>query len=170
MGNGQIDGRFAPPQAHVEDVVAPRDGIELASRASRLFAVIIDSIILIAMFWMASVVTPWDVWHPKDPSLTAFKPLEAMGTLVLVLLPNLYLLATRGQSIGKYLLKIRIVRPDGSPAAFARLVGLRFVLSSVFQMVPAAGIVWSFADVLFIFRAPRRCLHDLIADTIVVKA
>ena len=36
--------------------------------------------------------------------------------------------------------------------------------------IPVIGTVYGLLDVLLIFRASRRCLHDNIADTIVVTA
>ena len=36
-------------------------------------------------------------------------------------------------------------------------------------MVPLLGILYTIVDALFIFAESRQCLHDKIADTIVVK-
>lgn len=170
MSNAPIDGRFAPPQAHVEDINVSWNQLEPASRASRFWAATIDSLIALFMVWLASRLTPWDPFHPKDPGLTAFQPLNALIGIALYLAVHGYLLATRGQSIGKILLKIRIVRTDGSRASFQRLAGLRYALPGLFQSVPAVGMLYSLVDVAMIFRDSRRTLHDQIADTIVVKA
>ena len=59
---------------------------------------------------------------------------------------------------------------DGSPASFGRIVGLRYLTTSVLASIPLAGTVYGLLDVLRIFRASRRCLHDNIADTILVTA
>lgn len=170
MSNAATDGRFAPPQAHVEDVTESSDPLDLASRTSRFWAAVIDGLIAIFMIWLASRLTPWDPFHPKDTGMSALQPVNALIGIVLYLAVHGYLLATRGQSIGKVLLKIRIVRPDGSPVSFQRLAGLRCALPGLFQIMPAIGMVYSLVDCLLIFRASRRTLHDLIADTIVVKA
>ena len=37
-------------------------------------------------------------------------------------------------------------------------------------LVPLVGWMYGLLDVLMIFRDSRKCLHDNIADTIVVKA
>jgi len=81
-----------------------------------------------------------------------------------------YLLVTRGQTIGKALLKLRIVRPDGSRASIGRVIGLRYAAPALLNVMPAVGMIFTLGDVLFIFRESRRCLHDQIADTIVVQA
>lgn len=36
-------------------------------------------------------------------------------------------------------------------------------------MVPVIGMLYAVIGILFIFRDPRKCLHDTIADTVVVK-
>jgi uncharacterized RDD family membrane protein YckC len=37
------------------------------------------------------------------------------------------------------------------------------------ESIPLLGGLFSLVNVCFIFRDDRRCIHDLIADTIVVK-
>jgi len=61
---------------------------------------------------------------------------------------------------------IKVVRSDGSPASLGRLIWLRNVLNGVIAIIPAYGLI----DSLFIFSESRQCLHDKIADTIVIKA
>jgi hypothetical protein len=41
---------------------------------------------------------------------------------------------------------------------------------TIVSAVPVVGPVLVLADALWIFRADRRCLHDRIADTVVVDA
>ena len=55
---------------------------------------------------------------------------------------------------------------DGSPASLGRLIWLRNVVNGLISIIPLYGLV----DMLFIFGESRQCLHDKIADTIVVKA
>ena len=70
------------------------------------------------------------------------------------------------QSIAKKLLGIKVVRADGSPASFSRIFWLRNAANIALSIVPFYGIV----DALFIFSDSRQCLHDKLADTVVVKA
>jgi len=164
------DDRFAPPQSHVEDV-EPDGASKLASRWSRLGAVIIDVLILMALMWVASTITPWNPWAPQAEDFWwSFQFRDALGGFVLNMLANGYLLAVRGQTLGKLALGIRIVRTGGSRASFARLAGLRYGVGQVVNMVPALGTIYGLVDSLFIFHSSRRCLHDRIADTIVIKA
>jgi uncharacterized RDD family membrane protein YckC len=83
------------------------------------------------------------------------------------------LIAARGQNLGKLLVGARVVRLDGAPAGFVRGVLLRFALpvSLLFLLNVAfpLGFLFLIVDYCFIFRADRRCLHDLIAGTRVVR-
>jgi len=79
---------------------------------------------------------------------------------------ELYLCATASQSVGKRLLKIRVVRLDGSRASVLRIVLLRNVVP---QALSAAFSIFALIDAAFIFGDARRCLHDYLADTKVIK-
>ena len=166
---GSGSGRYAPPQAEVADVAG--DGIELAGRGTRLGAVIIDGLLVAALLWGVSLVTPWNVFAP-DVSTGLLRLLLTnlvLGFVAFTLI-NGYQLATQGQTLGKRLLGLRIVRPNGARASLARLLGARYGLGYVIGMVPFAGGLYGLLDSLLIFRESQQCLHDNIADTIVVKA
>jgi uncharacterized RDD family membrane protein YckC len=75
-----------------------------------------------------------------------------------------------GQTIGKKLLNIKVVRKDGSRATFGRIFGMRYLLNTLITLIPMVGGLYGLVDVLFIFGAEKRCCHDYIADTIVVQA
>jgi uncharacterized RDD family membrane protein YckC len=71
-----------------------------------------------------------------------------------------------GQSIGKKLTGIKVVRADGSKASLGRIVLLRNLLNLLLNMIPLYGLV----DALMIFGDRQQCAHDKIADTIVIRA
>ena len=60
--------------------------------------------------------------------------------------------------------------PRGRPViimiTLGRLFWLRNVVNGALAIIPLYGLI----DVLFIFAEQRQCLHDKLADTIVVKA
>ena len=58
------------------------------------------------------------------------------------------------------------VRSDGAKASLGRIFWLRNVVNTVLAIIPMYGIV----DALLIFGEARQCVHDKIADTIVIKA
>ncbi|MDE2218765.1 MAG: RDD family protein [Gammaproteobacteria bacterium] len=78
------------------------------------------------------------------------------------------------QTVGKKLLGFQVVRSDGSRAGISRLTWLRNVVPMLPWLIPVAGtvvgLVFWVADSLFIFGRTRQCLHDRIADTIVIRA
>jgi uncharacterized RDD family membrane protein YckC len=76
------------------------------------------------------------------------------------------LVARYGQTMGKRLLEMRVVRSDGSQAPLRRIFWLRNVVNALLGIIPLYSII----DVLLIFGVRRQCIHDSIADTIVVRA
>ena len=169
MSSVDNDGRYAPPRAAVADVPEATDGLVLGGRGQRLLAAIIDVVVSLAVVFLARAVTPWDPFaQTRDYfSLSFLNP--AIGFVVFLLL-NGYLLATQGRTIGKRLIGLRIVRSDGSPVSFGRLIGLRYGVFSLLNVLPILGQLVGLVDSLCIFRASRRCLHDELADTVVIKA
>jgi uncharacterized RDD family membrane protein YckC len=93
----------------------------------------------------------------------------AIGTLIWGVIT--YVLVQRnGQTIAKKLLGIKVVRLDGSRASVGRIFWLRNVVNTLITVVPLFGALYALLDTLWIFGEERRCLHDKIADTIVVNA
>ncbi|MFN7732202.1 MAG: RDD family protein [Pirellula sp.] len=80
-----------------------------------------------------------------------------------------YFLATRSQTLGKMLLKTKIVSDSGAPLSFGELYTKRYLVLQVLSLIPIVGGLISLVDVLFIFRPNRKCLHDDIAGTKVIK-
>ena len=95
--------------------------------------------------------------------------LGLLGALI-VLAIDLTLLARNGQTIGKKLLGIKVVRVDGSPVSLFRVFFLRYVCNTLLTLIPLFGSLYSLVDCLMIFSESRRTVHDRIADTIVIKA
>jgi uncharacterized RDD family membrane protein YckC len=89
--------------------------------------------------------------------------------LLIVMVVNLVLLQRNGQTIGKKMLGIRIVRSDGSRATLGRIFWLRGFVNGLFYYIPFVGRLYALVDSLAIFGSARRCVHDYVADTIVVR-
>lgn len=171
-GDTSQDMRYAPPRAHVEDVEASAAGPVLAGRMQRLWAGLVDVAIAFAAWWVASRFSSWNPFAEAAAQRSMWQPMVLTALFGFVLFAAIHgvLLARRGQTVGKAIVGIRITRRDGSAPTLGRLLGLRYGVGYLFTMVPAIGQVYGVVDVLLIFRESRRCLHDLIADTIVVKA
>ena len=93
---------------------------------------------------------------------------------LIIFIIQMVLLATRGQTIGKIIMKIKIVDAQtGQHPGWARLILLRTIVNSiiisVLNVLPGAGGAYFLVDSLFIFRADHRTIHDFIAGTRVDK-
>lgn len=169
----------------------------LAERGTRLLAASIDELILLgialpALFGAIPIATHAVLASlPADPALTDPSLIDTgqieseivSGMLsgpgivisVLALLAwcgiTAWLVATNGQTIGKRMVGIKVVRTDGSPASFARIFLLRNVVNFLPTLLPFIGLLYQLLiDPLFIFQDSRRCLHDMIAGTTVVRS
>ncbi len=160
-----------PSSAVTPIVFAPRFSPNLASRWLRLGARLLDGVMgcLFIMPGFIILISAGILSTPNQPNIAlligGFATLG--GTLLLLLAIQIYLLVTRGQSIGKKLLSIKIVNfEDGANPGFVKVFLLRAVVNGFIGVVP----FYALADSLFIFRDDQRCLHDLLANTVVVMA
>lgn len=170
MDSPTRDERYAPPQTHVQDIPATGEGMRLATRWQRFWAVCIDTAVLLAVLGMVAWLTPFNPFGSPDASAWAPNLLSPASGFVLFVAINGWLLVHHGQTLGKRMLGLRIVRPDGTRASAGRMLGLRYGIGSLANALPAVGMVYNTVDCLAIFRRSRRCLHDSIADTIVIAA
>jgi uncharacterized RDD family membrane protein YckC len=169
---------YAPPKSAVEDVGGD-EALAPASRLARLVAVTIDG--LLGFIWFTpAYVTNFATLaqHGRGNAISIWINLAKtggwfyvgiLGALV-VLAIDLILLARNGQTIGKKLLGIKVVRVDGSPVSLFRVFFLRYVCNTLLTLIPILGSLYSLVDSLMIFSESRRTVHDRIADTIVIKA
>lgn len=159
---------YTAPEAPVQPPV-PADGKPVkAERMTRLGAALADGLISLP----AALPLMIGLGMQDAGNHTVGSALIGVGVIALIALAiyNCMLLAREGQTIGKRWLGIRIVRSNGERASFGRLLGLRILLPGVIGAIPGIGPLFSLADPLWIFGEERRCLHDHIADTIVVIA
>jgi len=140
-------------------------------RVKRLVATILDVLILSAtaglafgMGFFTGAGLHWGVGLLSGFSLMS---IVWLGMLV----GQCYLLAARGQTIGKIVMGLRIVRfEDGGNPGFVKAVLLRTFLWALITAVPVVGTLAGLVGILFIFRDDQRCLHDHLAGTRVVNA
>ena len=162
---------YAMPMAEVADELAPER--ELADRGLRLAAVLLDGLFagvaMVPLFiGLFAGIGPDGKMQMGVGSTIAF----ALGVLLFlgIVAWNCVLLSRAGQTIAKKMLGIRVVRRDGSHCGLARIFFARYLPVTLLGAIPFIGSLVSLVDALLIFRDDRRCLHDEIADTIVVKA
>ena len=149
----------------------PVAAAELAGRLERLAAVLIDALIGIIPGVAALAYSGGLERVLKGQPLTTQQALLlAVWSWGCFLAVNSYLLFKRGQTVGKYLLHVRIVDLQGGIAPFWRVILLRYLLIPAVAQLGVLGQLLSTADCLLIFQKSRRCLHDILAGTRVIKA
>lgn len=164
---------------------------QLAERGTRLIARIIDwilstlsilpGVLMMGGEFMRLVMAGMrgeqiDFESIDAPALAAGAGVLVLGWLVLLIV-QVILLSIRSQSIGKLIMRLKVVRLDGTPGGFLHAWLLREPIMTIIGVFlgifPWIGMAFRPAfhltDWCFIFRDDRRCLHDLIAGTKVVK-
>jgi len=165
---------YQAPSAFVEDVL-PNDELVLAERGTRLGSAILDVLIsgVLAGILAAITIPAFLGARHGGPAPSGLYIVLAIVMVLAILVPlvlNLVWWHKYGQSIGKRICKIRIVRTDGSRAGLGRIFWLRFCLPAVLGRIPFVGAIFSLVNVCLIFREDRRCVHDHMADTMVIIA
>lgn len=178
----EFSGPVAPPPL-MTATAAPATG-ELAGRLERLGAWAIDLVLSIIVALPGLMMLGVSVIRQAVASGGQLPPdvlTHAMGGAVVLTIGGLalivvqtVLLSTRGQTVGKIVAGIHIVTvTDGSNPGFVRAALLRsfvpWLIQVLLNFVLLAGYVFFIVDSCFIFREDRRCIHDLIAGTRVVK-
>jgi uncharacterized RDD family membrane protein YckC len=101
-----------------------------------------------------------------------FSTLVATG--VALLYAPLYMAQTNGQTLGKQLLGIRVIRPDGRRVDFVWAVLREVVVKTlVFAGIGSSltfGLVWLLDCLWPLWDDENRALHDLVVDSRVVRA
>ena len=183
-----------PTAMPVPAVVASVDsGGVPADRGTRFFARFIDwTIECLCAIPAGAILAPEilklvaTVMQGNEPN---FEELDyqriALGAAVLaaawlaLLAVQIWQLTTRGQSLGKRIMRIRIVRiEDGSNPGFVHAWVMRELLITAIGialgMIPFLGLLlrpaFHIVDWCLIFRDDQSCLHDIMAKTKVVKA
>jgi uncharacterized RDD family membrane protein YckC len=173
------NNNYAPPKSTVADVTLSDESAEKATRGARFGAAFIDGLLFGLPFLPSYLSAVPAVMHQTRPgALAIWVAIAATGgrfyfaliAALCVAAVTAVLVYKNGQTIGKKLLKIKVVRKDGSRATFGRIFGLRYLLNSLITFIPLIGPLYALVDILFIFGTAKRCCHDYIADTIVVEA
>jgi uncharacterized RDD family membrane protein YckC len=136
----------------------------LAAPARRIVAHLFDdmSVLLPLCLALSSLVM-------RDGALALVAFAAGSAVLAGLVAINLAMLGHHGQSIGKRLLGLRIVRMDGRRIGLARVVALRTLLPCAASFVPFAGVPFVLANVALLFGPSRRTLHDRLAGSMVIR-
>jgi uncharacterized RDD family membrane protein YckC len=142
----------------------------LASRWKRFLASIADAII----YFISSVPLYAYKQYVLNKEWSDYVSFEFMAgeiayTFIMFSLINGYLLKTNGQTLGKYIFKIKIATIYYTkPTLFNALMVRTFLfwLISYHEWL----VFLCLLDILFIYRKDMRCLHDHVARTTVINA
>jgi uncharacterized RDD family membrane protein YckC len=122
---------------------------ELADVGTRLVAIIIDGFVLGLITGLLAIV---------------FREPGAVGGFIVGVLYNGYFWTqNNGQTPGKRIMGIRVVRVDGQPIDFATAI-IRYVGYYINTFVFGIGWLWA------LFNDKSQGWHDLLASTYVVRA
>ncbi len=154
---------------NLDDSPDPVDS-NLASRWARLGAALIDVVVVTVPF--IGIIYGTDYWQRAMNQQVTLQEqaLSFILGLLMYLLLHGYLLHKRGQTIGKWVLGIKIVSVvDNEILPLWRVFFFRYLPQVVIAMIPFMGSLLVIINDLFIFRKDKRCLHDHIAGTKVVR-
>lgn len=181
---------YAPPAAEEDPQGERNDRVEqrLASRRARLLAAAIDGAFAYAVLRGTSELALIAIGAgvPQAPETYArdrlVLQLTGLGALLAVVLVQGALIARRGQSLGKLALRTRMVLADGRTAGLLRgfvvrtlpfwaiLLAVRSILPwRIAETVGGGLVILMLLDSLLILGVTRRCGHDRIAGTHVVR-
>lgn len=169
----QEDNIYSPPKSDLvstgSDPASVSEDI-LAGRWARFGAWLIDGVVSgVLAYLVANYTGHWDKAIEGAISVYDSLLLTLFGLLIFLIL-NGYLLAKRGQTIGKWALGIKVISVKNlNLLPLWKIFFVRHLPQTVVAMIPMVGGFLLVIEWFFIFRDDRRCVHDLIAGTIVVK-
>lgn len=123
-------------------------GIEFAGFWARLWAFLID---------VAVLGSAWAILHIFMPAQVSWIFLGLLGTIYFI-----GLWWWRGQTLGKMMLRIKVIRSDGSSLTLSYAL-LRYGGSIICCLTLFVGFIW------LAFDSHKQGWHDKIADTYVIK-
>ncbi len=148
---------------------------EPADRGLRLAAVMIDALIAVVamtpLMWFGGYFSAVIDSSQRGFQIGLGMQLMWMAiSLLMFAAIHAWPLHVGGQTWGKRLLGIRIVTLDGRPVTALRAILARYFPLQIVGSIPLLGTLLVLGSVCMIFRQDRRCGHDFVAGTRVVRA
>jgi len=165
---------YAPPSALADRGLGDRTpefhSGPLATPWQRWAGAFVDNVVAMVLCAPAFIAGARLGSSETDEDQAAMVALAVVGfALIAYALVQALLITKTGQSIGKRLVKTKIVLQSGRLPGFWHGVVLRSWLMQALNFIPIAGGFIGLVDALMVFRADRRCLHDHIAGTSVIQ-
>lgn len=138
----------------------------LAPVKSRILASLID----LSIGVLALLLAKFTLSQSLGSVLSILGVFASVAIVLGVIVYQAVSLSSTGQTVGKRVMRLRVVNfYDASNPGFVKVVLMRWWLPSLIYPIPYLGWAFWLADGLFVFKKDRRCLHDLMAGTIVVQ-
>jgi uncharacterized RDD family membrane protein YckC len=153
----------------IEGIITPEAVVlelETAGIASRVFSGAIDALVQAVIFLVVTLVVVLVLSGGGGADRgTVQAILGATLFAVIFLYPTVSEMATRGRTLGKAALGLRVVTIEGAPIRF-RHAAIRSMGGIVDKWVPPGGLVGAF----FVLGTPsRQRIGDLLAGTLVIR-
>jgi uncharacterized RDD family membrane protein YckC len=156
---------YQAPTAPVAEVLDD----QVASRMDRFLGALVDTIIMMVILVPIMFMTGyWTMAANGEAGIGTTIAYGVVGFVVFMLVQG-YPLSKSAQTWGKKAVGIRIAMMDGSQPSLGTLLFKRYLPVNVAGALPIVGPMLGLVDSLLIFRSDRRCGHDLIAGTQVLK-
>lgn len=165
---------YAAPVTIIETELPSGAHYPMADRGTRLLAAILDGIIVGVPGVVIGYFAGW-ISFEQEQSMELGSSLELFVLYVVIWMVVNYNSLKFGQTIGKKITKIQIVDYEtGNIPSLTNLIGVRYfaiwVISHALTLImPLLALLFVLGNVVMIFGNERRCLHDIMAKTKVVK-
>jgi uncharacterized RDD family membrane protein YckC len=139
--------------------------LNYAGFVDRLIAYIIDSLVVVVPLFVAYVILFILAITIRSTALAILSMvIPILIGIVIAIYNNIYLIATKGASIGKKFMKLKVVDLGGKyPIGYGRTL-LREIVGKF-----VSGIILCLGYLLIIIDEKKQGLHDKIAGTYVIK-
>jgi uncharacterized RDD family membrane protein YckC len=131
------------------------------------FIVSIAAVVIVGIFIAVVLLVDESIDDSKDSPVIIGSVIVMVLALLVInwLYEALMTSSPRGATLGKQALGLRIVRADGARLSFGRATARHFLKVMITPLVPFA-IGYLMAG----FTARKRALHDVLADTLVIRS
>lgn len=159
---------LSPSYADIPMSIVPRQ-LNYASWGDRVIGSIIDTLIFVPVFLMLLLVVSLLLGF-ADVERWAVGLAATLSVILIVIYNKIYLVGTRGASIGQGVMKLKVVDAAGENVSMGKAalrqiasigIGLTPILGNIAQIVDGAWPLWD---------AKRQTLHDKAADAFVIKS
>lgn len=153
------------PQRISQPAKAEKTGIQYASFGKRAGAFLTDVMIIFALFSPLAIIALAIIPQTTfNDSLRLVTIITSLSLAVQAVYFSYFLTQRKGQTVGKRIFGIRVVKRDGTAISLWEAI-LRTVIGySLSNLVLGTGHLWMLSD------KQSQTWHDMVADTIVVDA